>query len=62
MKSSAEYLALSERYRIAKLTTQDAATRDQLEVFERSYFLLARSAQVLARSTVVQEALERQGK
>jgi hypothetical protein len=38
------------------------AQEHQLEVFERSYFTLARGAQVLARSTVVQEALERQGK
>ena len=39
MKTAVEYLALSERYRIAKLSTHDAATQDQLEIFERSYFL-----------------------
>jgi hypothetical protein len=50
MKTSAQYLALSQRYRIAKLSTRDAAARDQLEIFERSYFILSKSAQVLARS------------
>lgn len=59
MRTSAEYLALSERYRIAKFSTRDAATRDQLETFERSYFLLAKSALVLLRSEAMQEALER---
>jgi hypothetical protein len=59
MRTSAEYLALSERYRIAKLRTQDAATRERFETFERSYFLLAKSAMVLARSKAMQEALER---
>ena len=60
MKTAVEYLALSERYRIAKLSTHDVATRDQLEIFERSYFLLAQSAQVLARSNALQKALEQQ--
>ena len=59
MSTSAAYLELSERYRIAKLSTRDAARRYQLEVFERSYFLLAKSAQVLARSSSIREALER---
>ena len=59
MSTSAEYLELSERYRIAKLSTRDAETRCQLETFERSYFLLAKSAQVLARSRAIREALER---
>jgi len=59
MRTSAEYLALSERYRIARLSTRDVATRDQLETFERSYFLLAKSALVLARSKAMQEAKER---
>ena len=54
-----EYLALSERFRIAKLSTHDAAMQDQLEIFERSYFLLAQSAQVLARSNALKKALER---
>jgi hypothetical protein len=47
MKTSAEY---SQRYRIAKLITRDAAARDQLEILERSYFILSRSAQILLRS------------
>ena len=59
MSTPAEYLELSERYRIAKLNTRDAATRYQLETFERSYFLLAKSAMVLARSNAIPEALER---
>jgi len=58
MTTSAEYLELSERYRIAKLRTRDAATRCRLETFERSYFLLAKSAMVLARSNAIREALE----
>jgi hypothetical protein len=62
MKTSAEYLALSERYRVARLNARDAATRDQLEVFERSYSILARSAQTLANSIAVQKALERRDK
>jgi len=53
MRTSAEYLALSERYRIAKLSARDTATQHQLEIFERSYFLLAKSALVLARSNAV---------
>jgi hypothetical protein len=59
MTTSAEYLELSERYRIAKLGTRDTATRHQLETFERSYFVLAKSVQVLARSKAMQEVLER---
>jgi hypothetical protein len=50
MKTSAQYLALSQHYRIAKLSTRDAAVRDQLEIFERSYFILSQSAQILVRS------------
>ena len=46
MKTPAEYLALSKRYRVAKLGTRDPATREQLETFERSYFLLAKSLPV----------------
>jgi hypothetical protein len=60
MRTAIEYLTLSERYRIAKLSTRDVETRDQLEVFERSYFLLAQSAQVLAGSSVTKKALEQQ--
>jgi hypothetical protein len=52
MKTSAEYLALAQRYRIAKLSTRDIAERDQLEVFERSYFTLSKSAQILLRFKV----------
>ena len=52
MKTSAQYLALSQHYRIAKLSTRDAAARDQLETFERSYFILSQSAQILVRSKV----------
>jgi hypothetical protein len=59
MRTAVEYLTLSERYRIAKLGTHDVATKDQLEIFERSYFLLAQSAQVLARSNALKKALER---
>lgn len=58
MKTAVEYLALSEHYRIAKLSTHDAAKQDQLEIFERSYFLLAQSARVLARSNALKKALE----
>jgi hypothetical protein len=50
MKTSTQYLALSQRYRIAKLKTQDSAARDQLEIFERCYFILSKSAQILVRS------------
>jgi hypothetical protein len=50
MKTSAQYLALSQHYRIAKLSTRDAAARDQLETFERSYLILSQSAQILVRS------------
>jgi len=39
MRTAVEYLALSERYRIVKLSTHDVATQDQLEIFERSYFV-----------------------
>jgi len=60
MRTAVEYLPLSERYRIAKLSTHDVATQDQLEIFERSYFLLAQSAQLLARSNARKEALEKQ--
>ena len=59
MHSSAEYLALSERYRFAKLSARDPAERNQLEKFERSYLLLARSVLVLARSNAMREALEK---
>jgi hypothetical protein len=62
MKTAAEYLTLAERYRLAKLDARDPATRDQLEVFERSYSILARSAQTLARSIAVQDALKRRDK
>jgi hypothetical protein len=62
MKTPAEYLALSKRYRVAKLGTRDPATREQLETFERSYFLLAKSAQVLTRSNAMREALETRDK
>ena len=62
MKTSAEYLALSELYRLAKLGAREAATRDQFETFERSYFLLAKGVQLVARSNAVREALERQDK
>ena len=58
--TAAEYLTISERYRIAKLNTHDVATRDQLEIFERSYFLLAKSAQLLARSNALKKALKQQ--
>ena len=57
MKTSSEYLALSERFRLARLGTHDATMRDQLETFERSYFLLAKSAQLVARSNAMREAL-----
>lgn len=59
MPTSEEYLELSARFGRAKLETQDAATRHQLETFKRSYSLLARSEQVLARSRAIQNALER---
>lgn len=49
MKTSAEYLALSQRYRIAKLSTRDVAERHQFEAFERSYYVLSKSAQILLR-------------
>jgi hypothetical protein len=62
MRTAEEYLALSERYRIAKLRTRDVATRDQLEMFECSYFLLAQSTQLLAGSNALKGALEKQDK
>jgi hypothetical protein len=62
MMTSAEYLALSERYRLAKLNTRDPVARDQLETFERSYLVLARSLHVLARSNAVKEAFEKHDK
>ncbi len=49
MKSSAEYLALAQRCRIAKLSTRDVAASDLFEAFERSYFTLSKSAQILLR-------------
>ena len=49
MKSSAEYLALSQRYRLAKLSTPEAALWDRLEIFEHSYFILSKTAQILTR-------------
>jgi hypothetical protein len=49
MKTSAEYLALAQRYRIAKLSTRDAAARHQFEAFEHSYYVLSKSAQILLR-------------
>jgi len=58
MRTSSEYLALSERYRIAKLSARDAATQHQLDIFERSYFILAKSALLLVRSNAMREALE----
>jgi hypothetical protein len=62
MRTAAEYLALSELYRIAKLSTHDVATRDKLEIFERSYFLLAQSARLLARSNALKGAPQKQDK
>jgi len=62
MKTSVEYLALSKRYRTARLGTRDAVARHQLEALERSYFLLAEGTQLLARSNAVREAIEKQGK
>jgi hypothetical protein len=49
MKTSAEYLAPAQRCRIAKLSTQDVAASDLFEAFERSYFTLSKSAQILLR-------------
>ena len=60
MRTAVEYLALSERYRIVKLSTHDVATQDQLEIFEHSYFLLGQTARLLARSNARKEALEKQ--
>jgi hypothetical protein len=62
MKTPAEYFALSERFRLAKLNERDPAARDQLEVFEKSYSNPARSTQTLARSIAVREELERHDK
>jgi hypothetical protein len=59
MKTSAEYLALSQRYRIAKLSTRDAAERHQFEAFERSYYILSKSAQMLLRFKASMRASKR---
>jgi hypothetical protein len=49
MKTSAEYLVIAQRCRIAKLSASDAVARDYLETFERNYYVLSKSAQMLAR-------------
>lgn len=49
MKTSAEYLALCQRYRILKLKRQDPLERDYLEALEDSYYTLSKSAQILTR-------------
>jgi hypothetical protein len=49
MKTSAEYLALCQRYRILKLKRQDSLERDYLEALEDSYYTLSKSAQALTR-------------
>jgi hypothetical protein len=53
MKTSAEYLALSQRYRILKLKRQDPGERDLLEALEGSYYTLSKSAQVLTHFKAV---------
>jgi len=53
MKTSAEYFALSERYRVAKLSTEDALHAISLSC------LSAATALVLARSNAIHEALEK---
>ena len=59
MKTAAEYFVLSEQYRTAKLNEHDNAVRYQLEIFERSYFLLGKSTELLDRSKSMQEELEK---
>lgn len=61
MNTSAEFLTFSECYRLAKLGTRDPATRYRLETFERSFALLAKGAQLLAREDAAREAIEKQG-
>jgi hypothetical protein len=51
-----EYLELAERYRSAKLDT-DQTSRYLLETLERSYRLLAQSTRLLSRSKKVHKAL-----
>src|ERR1700760_3910955 len=53
MKTSAEYLALCQRYRILKLKRQDPNERDYLQAFEDSYYILSKTAQVLTRFRAV---------
>ena len=53
MKTSAEYLALSQRYRILKLKRQDPVERDYLEAFEDTYYTLSKTAQVLTHFKAV---------
>jgi len=53
MKTSAEYLALSQRYRILKLKRQNTVERDFIEALEDSYYTLSKSAQVLTHFKAV---------
>ena len=59
MKTAEEYIALAEHCRAAKLGTTNATARNQLETFERSYFVLAESTKLLGRSIVLQQALQK---
>jgi hypothetical protein len=53
MKTSAEYLALSQRYRILKLKWQNPLEREYLEALEASYYSLSKSAQVITHFKAV---------
>jgi hypothetical protein len=53
MKTSAQYLGLSQRYRILKLKRRDPTERDFLEALEDSYYSLSKTAQVLTHFKAV---------
>jgi len=59
MKTSSEYLALCQRYRIAKLRRRDPIEREYLEAFENSYYTLSKSAQILTRFKAVLAAVRK---
>jgi hypothetical protein len=61
MTDSKTLLKLAEHYRQAKNSVLDRTQPDQLEVLERSYRLLAESAEVLERSSWLEMKLGKPG-
>jgi len=60
MKTPEEYLELHEQCRRARIGAQDEFMRKQFEAFERSYFALAHSGQLLASASMMQAASKRE--